>query len=416
MTEVHTKRVHAKLAPSAAHRWIACPGSVALSAGLEEVPSEFAAEGTAAHMLAEACLAGGFDTTEFKGFTIDTKAEHRRSAFIGSNKANGKTSFLVDAEMVDGVQQFVDLANELAEQSEEFEIEQRMDMTDLVPNNFGTGDAIAYRSTPTRRVTIVDLKYGKGIPVEVQENEQLLNYALGVANRYHNRGVDEVELVIVQPRAPHRDGPIRRWVTDVVTLYEFALALQAAAKRVDEPNAALVPGDHCKFCKAVAICPALKDRVFEIIDAQILDGTIMSITDPATYDTDTLAKALKNMPLVLTWYKGVEEFGHAEAIRGRMPPGFKLVGKRATRKWNDANVATEALRLVGLDDDTIFETSIRSPAQLEKELPKAHRSIIGDLATATSSGTVLAPIDDPRPEVDPQDATGFDAVEITERS
>src|ERR1035437_7022059 len=120
-----------------------------------------------------------------------------------------------------------------------------MDMTELVPGVFGTGDLIAY-SQGEQKVTIVDLKYGRGVAVEVEENEQLLTYAMGVAQRYHNRGIKDVELVVVQPRAPHAAGPVRRWSTDVIGLYEHVTALQDGAVAADDPKAKLVAGDHCK--------------------------------------------------------------------------------------------------------------------------------------------------------------------------
>lgn len=399
MTVVHAQRAHSKLPPSGAYRWMHCPGSIRLAAGLEESPSVFADEGTAAHQLAEQCLSSGRDAVVFKGGTIEVKSN----------------AFKVDAEMVDAVQTYLDVVRAIADESEEFEVEQRMDMSAIVSGVFGTGDAIAYRSAPTRRVTIVDLKYGKGVAVEVEENEQLLTYAMGVAQRYHNRGVDEVELVIVQPRAPHRDGPVRRWVTDVVGLYEHAMAMQAAAVATAQPDAPLVPGPWCKFCKAAAICPALEGAVLAAAGVRAGHGEL-TLADPAAYDSEQLSAKLRMLPLVATWLKGVEQFAHAEALRGHMPPGFKLVAKRATRKWKDEDTAVATLRLVGVDDDDLFETSVRSPAQVEKAIPAKERgSLMKELAASVSSGTVLAPIEDPRGAVDPNTAIGFTAETIEER-
>lgn len=408
----HSDRAHATLAPSSAHRWVNCPGSIALARGIEESPSVFAAEGTAAHQLAEHCLSAGFDASRFHGWVVETRPKPGTAA-IHQGKADGVTSFEVDAGMVDAVQTYLDVVREIAEESDDFEIEQRMDITALVPGVFGTGDAIAYRSD-LRRVTIVDYKHGQGVPVDVVENEQLLTYAAGVAQRYHNRGVDEVELIIVQPRAPHRDGPVRRWVTDALTLFEHVVALQVAADRIDNGDQTLNPGDWCKFCKAAPVCPAMADKVFNIIGANIVDGEFFGMDDPATYDSDRLASALRAAPFVKNWLNSVEQFGHAEALRGRMPTGFKLVDKRAIRKWKDDDVAVEALQMLGVSDDDLFETKLRSPAQVEKTIPKKSRDIVKDLAESKSSGTVLAPVDDPRPAVDPNDSRGFEAVEIAE--
>lgn len=384
----HSQRAHATLAPSSAYRWLKCPGSVRLCQGVEETPSIFAAEGTAAHQLAERCMREGKDARAYRGEVIE----------VEGNK------FTVDLEMVDGVQLYLDVVRELKAESDEFEIETRMDMSALVPGVFGTGDAIAFREKPTRRVTIVDLKYGKGVAVDVEHNEQELTYATGVVQRFHNRGVDEVELVIVQPRAPRPgDSPpgVRRWTTDIVTLFEHVMALQDAAKAADDPNAAFVTGDHCKFCKRAGTCKALRNRVMEI-----------TMQDPALAPYKDWKTEQADIELCKTWAKRREEFAHTEALRGRLPPGSKLVGKRANRKWRDENEAVATLQLLGVPDDDIWETSVRSPAQVEKALPKNDRKVIEGLSIKAPSGTVLAPLDDPRPALDPNDARGFEVMEI----
>ena len=394
----HSDRAHAKLAPSAAARWMACPGSVRLSAGIEETPSHFAAEGTAAHMLAERCMRTGFDAARFKGWAVHTQPKPKTEPIQQGWKVDGKTVFPVDSEMVDAVQLYLDVVREIAQHADEHEIETRMDMSAVVPGVFGTGDFIAFKEQPARRVTICDFKYGKGVAVDAEDNEQLLTYAVGVVQRYHNRGVDEVELIVVQPRAPHRAGPVRRWVTDSVGLYEHVMALQSAAEEAGKPDAAFRPGDACKFCKAAGICAALYKRVKEIT---MPDPTVTPYRDWKVEELE--------ISLVKNWAKRREEYAHAEAIRGRMPPGAKLVGKRAVRKFRDENDAVATLQMLGVDNDVLFETSLRSPTQIEKELPKKDRSALDSLVVKSSSGTVLAPLDDPRPAVDPNDASGFEA-------
>lgn len=400
MTESHATRAHATLAPSAASRWLNCPGSVRLCADIEDTHSSFAAEGTAAHMLAERCLSAGFDASRFKGWAVNTEAKQPNLAIQqGFNAPDGKTIFEVDAEMVDAVQLYLDVSREIIAASDEHAIEARMDMTEIIPGVFGTGDVIAYREKPTKRVTIVDLKYGKGIAVEVFENDQELTYAVGVLQRYHNRGVDEVELVIVQPRAPHKDGPVRRWITDSTGLYEHVMALQDAAKAAEDPDAPFVVGAHCSksFCKAAGKCAALRTRVMEIV-----------MTDPTAAFKDWKEEQA-DINLVGHWKKQREEFAHNEALRGRMPPGAKLVGKRAVRKWKDESEAVATLKMLDVPDDDIYDTTVKSPAQLEKALPPSQRGMLAAYVSKVSSGTVLAPLDDPRAPVDPNDAEGFDA-------
>lgn len=405
MTQPHADRSHAKLAPSSAHRWMACAGSVRLSEGIAETPSIFAAEGTAAHELAERCLSSQLDAAHFKDWIIAPGLLCKQDV---GGPPDGKTCWRVGAEMVDAVQTYLDVVREIIGEADEYEIEQRMDMSALVPGVFGTGDAIAYAEkhpvSGKRRVTIADLKFGKGVAVDAADNVQMLTYAVGVTQRYHNRGVDEVELVIVQPRAPHRDGPVRRWVTDVNTLYEHVMAMQTAAVAAQNPNAPFVTGDHCKFCKAAGICSALRTRVMEI-----------TMQDPATTPFRDWKIEEGELALVKGWAKRREEFAHTEALRKpefAASIGAKLVGKRPSRKFKDENDAVQTLQLLGVPDDDIFESSVRSPAALEKLLPKKDRAIINTLAIKASSGSVLAPLDDPRHAIDPNDASGFEAQEV----
>lgn len=371
-------------------------------------------------MLAQKCMEGGTEAADWRGWVIDTSVKGGLSPWFRPGypgvKADGVKRFEVNAEMIDAVQVYLDVVREIAEESTEFEIEKRLDISNIVAGVYGTGDAIAYREAPTRRVTIADLKYGKGVAVDVKENEQELTYAIGVVKRYHNRGVDEVELVIVQPRAPHRDGPVRRWTTDVVGLYEHAMALQDAEERTRDPDAPLVPGDHCKFCKAVAICPALRDRVWRITGSSRNVLGTLTMADPAKYDAEALAQALKDRELVATWVKGVEKFGHSEALAGRVAPGWKLVAGRSSRSFKDEEEAALTLQIAGIEKDDIYETKMRSPAQIEVLIPKKERSaFMAELVVKTPGKPALAPLDDDRPSIDPGAARGFDAVEIEER-
>lgn len=121
-----------------------------------------------------------------------------------------------------------------------------------------------------------------------------------------------------------------------------------------------------------------------------------------------------DLTMVKGWAKAREEYAHAEAMRGRVPPGAKLVAKKAFRKWKDETEAAETLKTSGLDVTDIYEMKLLSPAQIEKMLPKKNKPILKDLAEAKSSGTVLAPLDDPRTAVDPSNS-GFEAVEIEDR-
>lgn len=385
----HEHRAHATLAPSSAHRWTQCPGSIRMSSGVVDEGSAYARLGTAAHELAEKSIRGHFDADRFLHEMIMVQGE----------------AFVVDADMVAAVQVYLDVVYQIEQESDEFETEQRMDLTNMVPGCFGTGDVIAYRED-LQRVTIADYKHGMGVAVDPEDNEQLLTYAAGVASRYHNRGIKEVELIVVQPRSPHAGGSVRRWTTDIITLYEHVANLQRAAIAVEDKNAPLVAGEWCRFCKAAGFCGALENKVKEI----------MGTEQPEAKPLQDWKIEQAELNLVAQWLKGREAFAHSEAVAGRVAPGAKLVAKRAFRKWTDAGKAAIALNNAGLDLDDLFEPpALKSPAVIEKLLPKAKKAILKELARAESSGTVIAPLSDPRPAVDINDARGFEAVEIEER-
>ena len=388
----HTARAHSTLSASSSHRWMACPGSIRMSAGLESRTNSFAAEGTAAHQLAETCLSPpGMNADDMIGRTI---------------KVEG-FEFEVDLEMVEAVDVYVAYVSDLRAKGYDVELEQRFDLSSLYPGMFGTADCVAY-DEKTKHLVVADYKHGRGVAVEPQENSQGLYYALGACHRYHNRGIDKVTVAIVQPRCPHPAGPIREWTTDAVTLLEWSADLIEAAKRTESADAPLVAGDHCKFCPAAATCPALQNVALEAAKADFTNDGSLLVADPAQFDVQHLAEALSRAAIIEAWVKRVRETAHHELEAGRVIPGWKLVAKRPVRKWKDEQRAIDYLRLYGLDDKDIFaEPSFRSPAQIEKVIGKKNAGDIADLVEKVSSGAVVAPADDPRECVRAEAARDF---------
>jgi hypothetical protein len=380
---------HARLSPSAAHRWFACPGSIRMSEGMPNESGVFAAEGTAAHTLAAYCLEHGFDAGRFLGAVAGPDGVNDDVAAI----ADGETTFEVDDEMADAVQTYLDLCRQFMVAPWEPEIEQRLDLRAVHPDVFGTGDFISYHAE-TKALVVIDYKHGKGVPVDVQDNEQLLTYALGAALRYHNRGLSGIDLYVVQPRCPHPDGPIRHARYDTVELLEYRIRLADAAKATEAPDAPLVAGDWCRFCPAAGVCPALREKATALAEAEFSN-------DVASLSPDKVGEIMRQASLLKDWIKRVEAHAQMEAQHGRMPTGFKLVAKRATRKWKSPADAQTYLRsVVELDDEQIFaEPKMKSPAQVESLIGKKRKAELDGLWEAISSGANLVPVDDPRPEL-----------------
>jgi hypothetical protein len=291
---------------------------------------------------------------------------------------------------------------------DEIDIEQRFSLPSLHPDFFGTADCVIYKPEE-RRLIVIDFKYGRGIPVEVKGNPQLRYYALGAAMKKHNRGVSVVETVIVQPRCPHPDGPIRSDEISALELMDWSADLVAAAKRTEEPDAPLVPGDWCKFCPAAATCPAMREQALKAAQADFAEDGTLHLSDPLSYAPKQVWDMLSQIDLIEDWCRRVREFAHHEAEAGRCDPRFKLVATRATRKWKtEGDEVTNRLFALGLELSEIYvDPKVKSPAQIEKVLGKKRKGEIADMIESVSSGTVLAPIDDPRPPVRPEATAEF---------
>jgi Protein of unknown function (DUF2800) len=386
---------HSKLGASSSDRWMNCPGSVRLSDGIPNEGSFYARQGTAAHALGEMCLRAGKDASDYLGQMLPV----------------GGDQFEVDLDMVEAVQTYLDLARDIVKSGDEVEYEARFDLSHLYPGMFGTADLSVYKEKQ-QRLVIVDYKHGQGVAVEVKDNPQLKYYALGSAMRSHNRPLKEIEVIVVQPRCPHADGPVRRWTYSAMELLDWSADLVEAAERTANPDAPLNPGEWCKFCPAAAVCPALRDHALKSAMADFAPTGEVVLSEPDTFNADTLAKVLHEVDVIEDWCRRVREHAHHEAEAGRIPPGFKLVPKRAVRRWKDEQQATAFLMAMGLTDEQLFKPkTLKSPAQVETAIGKKNKSIISAHVEAISSGTVLAPLSDPRPAARPEAQSEFSATE-----
>lgn len=374
-----------------------------MSAGIPNTSSAYADEGTAAHELAQHCLSTGFDADRFSEQYVNLDGKTPQDKFLSA--PSGPRCHLIDAEMADGVQQYLDFVRDIMNGTEvEWEVEQWLSLKHLGIDGLdgGTGDFIAYHPA-TQTLDVVDLKYGRGVAVDPRENSQGLCYAIGAVQRYHNRGLKKLRISIVQPRCPHPDGPIRTWEADVVDLLDFRAELIDAAKATHEKDAPLAAGEHCRFCPAAATCPERRNQALAIAQAEFSAVGEMELPVVEQMAPAELAKVLRDIDQLEDFCRRVKEYAHNEATHGRMPPGFKLVAKRATRKWRDEASAAGSLEDLYGVTDVWTEPKLKTPAQVEPLLPgknKAERARALDaFVTKESSGTVLAPVDDPRPAV-----------------
>jgi hypothetical protein len=368
---------HSKIGASSAYRWMACPGSVRESRGLESATSVYAAEGTVAHHVAEQALEQGLPAHSFVGEIFDEDGHQIE----------------VTEEMTTAVDVYLDYVRDILMSHDDavLHVERSFRLKQLHPAAFGTADGCIWIPS-TGELYVLDYKHGAGVPVEIEDNKQARYYGCGALLDL-GYTPDKVVLGIIQPRCPHPDGPIRTTEIHPMDLIDFMGTLKAAMDATEDPDAPLVPGDHCHWCPAAGKpCPAL---------AKLATDTAQREFRPdLSYDPEELADTLAKLPVIEKWCKSVREFAYEQKEHGKPVPGWKLVEKRATRRWRDEAAAVQALLAYGLDEDQIYKPkALKTPPQIEKVVGKAGKDDIVDLWVAESSGHTLVPESDKRPAV-----------------
>jgi hypothetical protein len=262
-----------------------------------------------------------------------------------------------------------------------YEVETRVGFGDLLPGVFGSTDLVGRIGD---RALVLDWKFGDGVVVDAEENAQLMFYAAAAmrteALKWAFDGATEIECVIVQPPM------IKRWVTTPERIKEFERELVRAVKIASQEDAPLSQGEHCRWCAAKPICPQMTGAVDRALKQQIVN-----------LDVDTLAQHLHTADLLEDWITDLRALAFGLLEQGATVPGYKLVQKQARRQWVDEDKAATWMEAEGVYP--FKEPELFSPAQAEKELKKRKVALPDDLVVSVSSGTTLAPVDDPRPAV-----------------
>ena len=369
MVNTQDTKKHSKYSCSSIFRWKNCPGSIKLSESAPpQIESPYAREGTEAHSLLEKILKNYLNG---KGAVVDLKTH--------TDKEMIKHALAVAEEIV-----------KLAD-GDPLVCEQKVSLEFIHPEMFGTLDAAII--SEFGRLTVIDLKYGQGISVEPEENDQLLGYALAVAHQY-DYNFSEVALRIIQPRAYHPISTSREWVTDIARLKKFSWELARAlgeTKRTDPP---LKSGDWCRWCPSATICPELSSKAMKQAGLDFaLEVVPDSIPMPSLQD---LGKTLSAISKLETWIDAVKTFALQEAERGIRVDGWKLVNKRSTRRWIDEQSTVEkAWPKYG--DKIYSKPELLSPAQFEKATKD--KEFVHDHTIDVSSGVTLVEEKDRRQEV-----------------
>lgn len=415
---------HSPVGASSCERWWNCPGSNALIETLPKAEtSKYAAEGTAAHAVAEKVLRNRVaynavwpasslvgEIIEVDDFQIKVTEEMAESAELYTD------TILQDAQEI-GCTLFYSCGDKghLLDKKDQtriyqpwVNIEKSFELTDVDKEARGTNDASIQR--PGEKLIVYDFKYGKGIPVEATENKQMLYYAIGAAGE-NLMSFKEIELVIIQPRADHALGPVRRWKTTPQYLKTFKdeLGRRIRATRTSTETST---GKWCRFCSAKLICPAVRTTVNETAKADFQVPMTRSTLPKATELTPEEIKLfLDNADILENFIEEIRTYAFNLLDRGGIIKGYKLVkGGKTHRKWENEEIAASMLALE-FGDDEIYETKLKSPAKIEK-LSKGAKDVVESYTTRPEGKLVLTRDEDLRDKQLPTAISDFADIDL----
>lgn len=373
----HTARKHALLSASGASRWLNCTPSARLEEKFDEsAPSVFAAEGTLAHEFGDINLR--FHNGEVNKRTLNKELKRLR-----------KDKLYTD-EMEEQVAKYVTICIESFNVAKQFDpgaimlIEERFDFSHLVEGGFGTGD---FTIIGGNKLLIIDLKYGKGIRVEADDNPQLKLYASGALRALElSYDIQTVKMAIVQPRLDHT-STFEMSVEDLIEWGETIVKPKALIAYKGEGEQK--PGDWCKWCKVKAMCSALAEENMKLAKYEFQDPQLLA--------DDQLLDIYKQQPMLVDWANAVAKHLLTEALNGKKWDGYKVVEGRSNRKWLDEN------RVITLLDKNEFEctayltTKLNGIGKVEKLVGKsAFTLLLGDQVIKPPGAPTLVPETDKR--------------------
>lgn len=366
---------HALLSASSASRWLNCPKSVRLT---EDIPdgesSSFAAEGTLAHAIAEDYLR---EYATGKGRTVED--------YVVPEKFKGNPLFY------DGMYQDVTPYLEYVVSTFEgksrvatLDIEARLDFSKYVPSGFGTGDAVIIDNGT---LEICDLKFGKGVLVEAENNPQIMLYGLGALHAYdYIFDIRNVKMTIVQPRLDHvasfelSADDLRAWGHETVS----PIAKLAYNGQGDQKA-----GDWCRWCKIKATCKARAEK----------QGQTVAMMAEAELTDDQICQILAASAEIKAWLSDIEANTVQRLSDGETLPGWKLVEGRSNRKIKEPEALAEKLLNCGVDASRIYKPQeLQSLTALEKAVGKARfNELCGEYVYKPQGKATLVPESDKRP-------------------
>ena len=358
---------HAYLSASASHRWLACPPSAKLCAGINDSSSPYAQQGTDAPAL----------------------CEYKVEKLLGRDP-NDPTENLsyFDTEMADCTDEYASYVMEQVNGAKQhcpdpmILIEEKLDFSKWVPEGFGTGDCVIVADDVLH---IIDFKYGLGVLVDATENPQMMCYALGALDTFDGiYDIQTIRLTIFQPRR------------DNISTYEISKTdLMKWAEEVLKPTAELAyngegefnAGDHCQFCKAKATCRKRAEHNLELAQ--------YDFDMPPKLDDAEIAAILPRIDDLVAWAGDIKEYALQQALSGTEYPGFKVVEGKSNRKFTDENAVAAVVTEAGFDP---YEKKLLGITAMTSLLgKKKFNELLTGFITKPQGKPALVPEPDKRP-------------------
>lgn len=364
---------HALLSASSSHRWIVCPPSARLSEQFEDKGSEYAQEGTDAHALCEYKL--------------------RRALGMDAKDPTEDLSFY-NEEMEQCAEEYTSYVMELLGEVKEcckdpvVLVEQRLDYSRFVESGFGTGDCVIIADGT---LYVIDYKHGKGVEVSALSNPQMMCYALGALELFDGiYDIDSVCMTIYQPRREN----ISVCTLGKDELYAWAEnVLFPAAKLAYAGEGEFCAGEHCRFCKAKAVC---RKRAEYNLELARYDFAV-----PDTLETAEIAAVLDRADDLAAWVTDVKEYALQQALNGTEYPGYKVVEGRSNRRYISEDAVAATVTKAGYDP---YAHKVLGLTEMQKMLGKKRfDELLGALVEKPQGKPTLAPVSDKRPVYRPAD-------------
>lgn len=374
---------HALLSASSSHRWLNCNPSARLEQEFADQETEAAAEGTAAHALAEHKL--------------------RNALKMRTKKPISKYDSDEMDVYTDGYVEFV--LEQLAEAKKDCKdplilVEQKLDFSCFVPDGFGTGDCIIIAD---KTLHIIDLKYGQGILVEAEGNPQMMLYALGALRLFDSLyDIETVSMTIYQPRREN----VSTWSIPVEALMEWTEnTLKPKAELAFKGEGEFQPGSWCTFCKAAVKCRARAEAKLQLAQYEF--------AMPPLLTDEEIEEILVRLDDLTKWANEIMAYAQNAAInQGKVWRGFKLVESRTNRKYTDEEAVAQAAKNAGYHD--IYKHSLITISEMERLMgKKTFAEVLGALVIKPQGKPTLVPASDKRPAITSSGANQ-DFTEITE--